>query len=118
MKSKLFQKLRSRIGESIAETLVALLIASLALIMLASMIRSTVSMVTRSEETMTAYYAANDALETGSAAGINALLTLRSTETGVTWERSVIAGENTQISRTPVVSYRLSGSSGSTDSGD
>lgn len=57
------KKLHSQSGETIGETLVALLISSLALVMLASMITSTVNLVTKSETTMETYYDANAALE-------------------------------------------------------
>lgn len=50
-------------GESIAETLIALLIASVALVMLASMIQSTNSLVLTSENKMNEYYEANMELE-------------------------------------------------------
>ena len=61
--SKLRKKLHSQSGETIGETLVALLISSLALVMLASMITSTVNLVTKSEAKMNDYYKANTALE-------------------------------------------------------
>ena len=63
MKKKTLRKLRSQAGETIAEVLVALLISSVALIMLASMISSTNSMVTKSKNTMKDYYDANENLE-------------------------------------------------------
>lgn len=49
-------KLRSRLGESMAETLVALLVASLALMVLAGMITATSNIVKTSEEKMDDYY--------------------------------------------------------------
>ena len=57
-------KLRNRAGETIAETLVSVLIAAVALMMLAQMISATISMVKTSEEKVDAYYRANEALTT------------------------------------------------------
>ena len=59
MKKQISAKLNSRSGESIAEVLVALLISALALVMLASMITSSVDLVTKSRQTMDAYYRKN-----------------------------------------------------------
>lgn len=50
------RKLRSRAGESIGETLVALLISALALLMLAGAISSAGRIVTRNKESMDTYY--------------------------------------------------------------
>ena len=63
MKNKFLKKLKSNHGESIAEVLVALLISSLALVMLASMISTTASLTLRSKDRMTDYYKANTILE-------------------------------------------------------
>ncbi len=60
---KLIQKIKSCSGESIAETLVALLISAISLTMLASMISTTVSIVKQSEKKMEAYYTENTRLE-------------------------------------------------------
>jgi Tfp pilus assembly protein PilV len=57
------RKIKNQSGETIAETLVALLISSIALMMLASMINSTVNLVTKSEAKMGDYYAKNAELE-------------------------------------------------------
>ena len=117
MRERLLKKLRSRAGESISETLVALLIASLALVMLAGMISSTVSMVSRSEKTMAEYYA-NDILETGSGTE-TVTITIQDANTGLNETETAAAGRNTRISGTPVIAYRLSGGeSGEPGSGD
>ena len=55
-KKRIAGKLRSQAGESIAETLAALLIASAALLMLAGAIASTARIVEGSREKMAAYY--------------------------------------------------------------
>lgn len=57
------RKTKNHSGETIAETLVALLISSIALMMLASMINSTVNLVTKSEAKMRDYYTLNAELE-------------------------------------------------------
>lgn len=56
MKKRIRKKLHSSSGESIAETLIALLISSLALVMLASMISSTSNMLSQSKIAMNKYY--------------------------------------------------------------
>lgn len=58
------KKFSDRKGESIGEVLVALLISSVALVMLASMITSSSSLITSSEEKMEKYYQ-NSAVLTG-----------------------------------------------------
>ena len=63
MNRSLSDKMKYQAGETIAEVLVALLISSLALVMLASMISSTQSMVAKSEQKMNAYYDVNNKLE-------------------------------------------------------
>ena len=60
------KRLTSRAGETIAETLVGLLVSSLALVMLAGAISATWKLVYRSDTAMAAYYEANNALEAGS----------------------------------------------------
>ncbi len=54
---KMFRKLRSRSGESIGETLVALLISALALVMLAAAITSATGIINRSNTAIEQRYA-------------------------------------------------------------
>ena len=56
MKRRIMGRLGSRRGESITETLVALLISSLALVMLAGAIGKAATIVKNSETQMTRYY--------------------------------------------------------------
>ena len=56
------KKLRSRAGETLTETLVALLISSLALLMLAGAVTAATRVITRSKDKMAEYYAADAAL--------------------------------------------------------
>ena len=81
--SELRKKLHSQSGETIGETLVALLISSLALVMLASMITSTVNLVTKSETKMNDYYKANTALENPDS-GTQGAIVITSGETEIT----------------------------------
>ncbi len=60
LKSCLSKKLKGNAGESIAEVLIALLIAALALTMLASVITTAARTITRNKKQMDAYYAANE----------------------------------------------------------
>ena len=62
MISKWIKKLRSRAGESLAETLAALLVSSLALLMLAGAISAASRVISASETKMGEYYAADNAL--------------------------------------------------------
>ena len=55
MKKRIIAKLRGKAGESIAETLIATLIAALALTMLAGAVGSAANIVTGSRKTMQTY---------------------------------------------------------------
>lgn len=59
MVKKMKNKLKSQTGESISETLIALLIAAFALVMLAGAISSAASIITTSRKTMEEYYSPN-----------------------------------------------------------
>jgi len=56
MRKTIQSKLKSCVGESIGETLIALLISALALIMLAGAISSASRIVTRNKASMEEYY--------------------------------------------------------------
>lgn len=56
VRTRIRNKLGSSSGESISETLVALLISALALVMLAGVIAASSRIVTRSRESMSTYY--------------------------------------------------------------
>lgn len=58
------KKLRSQAGETLAETLITVLIIAVAMTMLAGMISATASMVKTSETKMNEYYQISAALET------------------------------------------------------
>ena len=57
-------KLQSQIGETLAETLITVLIIAVAMTMLAGMISATASMVKTSEKKMDEYYQTSKNLET------------------------------------------------------
>lgn len=61
---KVWKKVQNCAGESIAETLIAVLIIALALTMLAGMITATSNMIKTSKEKINDYYEANAPLET------------------------------------------------------
>ncbi len=62
IKKRIIDKLKAQAGESIAEVLIALLIAALALTMLASVISTSARIINQSKSKMAAYYDANDGL--------------------------------------------------------
>ena len=62
MKEKIYNKILSNSGESIAETLVALLIAALGLVMLAGAVTASFNIVKNSKDKMTEYYDESESL--------------------------------------------------------
>lgn len=63
MRKRICEKLRSRTGESIAETLIAVLVIAVAAMLLAGMISATNNMVRQSNDKMNEYYKENAKLE-------------------------------------------------------
>lgn len=114
--NKLFAKLNSRTGETIAETLVALLISALALIMLAGAISTTSRIVTESENKMQEYYTANNGLAEPS--GNDGSLTIADNEGkgvilfGKTSDIDIAYSKNDVFSGHPVVAYKKSENGG------
>ncbi len=115
MKKKLVAKLRSRAGESLTETLVALLIAALGLVILAGAISSTNSMVQRSKTVMTSYYTANNALEaqSGSKTDLSVSITSFGDYPVEAYSNDVISGKTVAAyyPKTPTTSSSSSGTS-------
>lgn len=66
-----FKKLKCQRGETLVEVLVAILISSLGMLMLAMSISSTISIVTSSKTVMNDYYANQTALVEKNAGGID-----------------------------------------------
>lgn len=69
MSGKLKNKLKSKKGETITETLVSVLIAAAAMILFASMITSSQRILKKSESIMNAYYAGETQMEEAMASG-------------------------------------------------
>jgi hypothetical protein len=114
IKERIVSKLKSTAGESLAEVLIALLIAALSMAMLATAISSTAKIVTQSKATMADYYNQNnelDAAATGGAAITIEFDGVRLTDSedvdGESQTFSVLAFQNTKSSKVPVVSYKL-----------
>lgn len=76
LRTSLSKKLKGNAGESIAEVLIALLIAALALTMLASVITSAAKMINRSKQLMNAYYAENEWLSAQADSAADGALTV------------------------------------------
>jgi hypothetical protein len=66
MKKTLLKKIRNKAGESIAEVLVASLIFSLAFMMAAGLVESSVKITENSGDKLTDYYTARNEMEKGS----------------------------------------------------
>ena len=113
---KIRRKLHSNRGESLSETLVAVLLITLALTMLAAMISSTASLVKTSEKKMDEYYKNNVNLETFASTAPDSPITVvitTETETGAGSTGTIESPQvdyvlNDAFSKTPVVAYRLS----------
>ena len=109
MKKLVWKKLKEPSGETLTETLVALLIAALALVMLAGMISSTTRIVTQSKTTMNSYYAENNMVAEQGASEGTAYITLGLVNGGTAESKqySVSVYLNDTLGNTPVVSYRV-----------
>lgn len=109
MKKLVSKKLKGQSGETLTETLVALLIAALALVMLAGMISSTTRIVTQSKTTMNSYYDGNNVVAEQGTSGDTASVTIELVNggTGESKQYSVSVYRNNTLGNTPVVSYRV-----------
>ena len=115
MKKTAIAKLRSRAGESIAETLVALLISALALMMLAGAVSSGMRIVTNSSARLDDYYKESNAMVSRQdsspvdASGITGQLSV--TISNLLPHSGAISAKswkNEQLSGTPVIAYTKS----------
>ena len=103
---RIMKKIKSQAGETIAEVLIALLISSVALVMLAGMIASTTNLVTRSKSKMEAYYAANEKLEKqNETEGQSLTIQILSTDNTVSVEVINIPGFRNEVLGKPVYAY-------------
>lgn len=107
---KVKKKFSSCSGETIAETLVSLLIAALALTMLAGAMSSSLKMVTKSRNKLRDYNEKNEAMAK-IAGGRTGTITIESdpSETGLSSsEYQVQYDFNNEFSNTPVAVYKYS----------
>lgn len=103
---KIKNKLNSQAGESIAETLVSLLIAALALVMLAGAMTTASGVVNKSREKLggeTGYYSKTESLvkmksETQGIVEISG--------SGLNQPVDIVYGVNDAFSKTPVIAYK------------
>ena len=112
VKKSVLRKLKSRKGETISETLVALLISSLALTMLAGAITASANLVEKSRTKMDSYYAASEQ-ENGvikmSGAGTEGTVTITESDAsgGLSPQKyDIVYYGNNEFTRYPVYSYK------------
>jgi Tfp pilus assembly protein PilV len=104
------KKLRSRAGETLTETLVALLISVLALLMLAGAVTSATRVITRSKDKMTQYYAADAGLANRTAAGSSLNVELEdNADSSLSLSIPVQTYENNAFASRPVIAYAETG---------
>ena len=116
------KKLRSNKGESIAETLISLLIACVALIMLAGMITAATKLVSKSKTSMQDYYTENNSVATGSTTsgtGSSTTITISTSPSSqLTITQDVTYYQNNTFSNSPVIAYEIPGSATSSSGAD
>lgn len=126
MKHRAIRKLASKAGESIGETLVALLISALALMMLAGAVSSGMNVVEASKKAIGDYYIVNNAVvardtdaptSNGSALAGFGTGTLNVTVTNLlpgtsAFDLSASYWKNEQLSGVPVIAYGITPTSG------
>lgn len=104
MRDRIKAKLRGRAGETIAETLLAVLLASLALVMLAGAISSAGKLVTTSKTRIAAYYEGDSSMV--SAGGDTISLTVLG-ETNQLFSSNVTCKKNAAAGTAiPVIAYK------------
>ena len=110
VKKSVFRKLKSRKGETISETLVALLISSLALTMLAGAITASANLVEKSRTKMDSYYAASEqgnGVIKMSGAGTEGTVTITAVSGGLDAQTyTIVYYGNEEFTRYPVYSYK------------
>lgn len=106
--SWLKSRLGSRSGESIAESLIALLVSSIGLLMLAGMLNGSTMMIVRSRKTVGSYYAGNNKLEEKAGDPSGTVNMVFKDEEGKIREEAfpVIYYVNRTVGKRPVISYR------------
>ena len=107
---KIRAKLCNQSGESIGETLVALLISALALVMLAGAIGSAANVITRSNEKMTKYYQTDNEIAKHATAKSGPINITMTEKTDRTLTQTTVTGTykyymNDEFGNTLVVGY-------------
>lgn len=103
-------KLSSKAGESISETLVSLLIASLALVMLAGAISSSSNMIMKSRQKLDSYYTAAESVVNKVSAGTeldDGIIVTDKSGAINTNTYTITYYKNAEFSSAPVISYQL-----------
>ena len=97
--SGFLRKLKNSRGESIAEVLVSLLIAAVALVMLASMITSATSMIDKARKSANVYYEAENDLVNAELSSTGYILSKRydSTQDQYVFSYSVLPRTNVKV---------------------
>ena len=110
------KKLKSQAGETLTETLVALLIAALALTMLAGAIASSFGVIQRGREKLDQYYTANEAADgvvKMSGDGTAGKVTLTDAENQLSHgDINVSYYTNDKFNNMPVVAYKIAEAEG------
>ena len=107
----LLRKISQTSGESIAETLVAVLIAAFALLMLAGTVNTSTNLVTKSRKVLKEYYEANNVLEKRNGSSeyvkpINSNSSVTLSESGNAIYQWPVSGyKNNRINSKPVIAY-------------
>ena len=108
MRTDIANKITSQKGETLTETLIALLISSIAMVMLAGAITATSHVVDTGQEKMKSYYDANNAMIENSGTSDSGAFTLKDT-TGASSRDiktyNVTAYKNTEFSGHTVTLY-------------
>lgn len=104
MVNKVSNKLKSTSGESIAETLVAVLISAFALLMLAGTVNTASNLITNSQASLKSYYKDyNDLADPGTGAGATA--TLKKGSEQVLSDTVLVRSINSKIGNRTLVAY-------------
>ena len=107
MKERCWAKLRSQSGETIGETLVALLISALALVMLAGAVSAATNMVIRSKAKMTEYYVEDAVLMSAAKATNSTMVTLTNSANSVSQTITANYAENKTLGGVDVIAYAV-----------
>ena len=103
------KKIKSGVGETISETLIALLIAALALVMLAGAIAASSRVVNKGRDKLGSYYSVNNGLVNRSTSNRVGSITISdsASSSGIGSQSfSVAYYENNVFSNNPVIAYK------------